>query len=78
MRVPPSRERHSGRGEREGLRQPSEAQFFGKVITLDPATGDASPRILRHLTSAHAGTAGVYAAVLVEGEVAAGDPICLL
>lgn len=49
-----------------------------KVITLDPATGDASPRILRHLTSAHAGTAGVYAAVLVEGEVAVGDPICLL
>ena len=46
-----------------------------KMIALDPVTGDHSPRILQHLTQAHEGYAGLYAAVLVEGVVRQGDPI---
>jgi hypothetical protein len=39
------------------------------VITIDPETGETAPRILRHVTTAHGGMAGVYAAVLMEGVV---------
>ncbi|MET0543786.1 MAG: MOSC domain-containing protein, partial [Variovorax sp.] len=46
-----------------------------KIVTIDPDTGDESPKILRHISSAHQGTAGVYGAVLLEGVVRAGDPI---
>jgi uncharacterized protein len=49
-----------------------------KMITLDPDTGKEEPRVLRHVTKAHDGTAGVYAAVLVEGVVRKGDPIWLV
>jgi uncharacterized protein YcbX len=49
-----------------------------KMITLDPDTAAVEPRILRHVTDAHGGTAGVYAAVLVEGVVRRGDPILLV
>ena len=48
-----------------------------KMITLDPDTGQEEPRVLRHVTKAHDGKAGVYAAVLVEGVVRKGDPIWL-
>ena len=49
-----------------------------KMITLDPDTGREEPRVLRHISKAHDGTAGVYAAVLVEGVVRKGDPIWLV
>jgi uncharacterized protein YcbX len=49
-----------------------------KMITLDPDTGREEPRVLRHVTTAHGGMAGVYAAVLVEGVARKGDPIWLL
>ena len=48
-----------------------------KMITLDPDTGEADPEIHRHVMKAHQGMAGVYAAVLREGIVRRGDPICL-
>ena len=49
-----------------------------KMITLDPDTAAMEPAILRHVTKAHEGFAGVYAAVLVEGVVEKGDPIFLV
>lgn len=49
-----------------------------KMITLDPDTGLQDAAIMRHVTQAHEGKAGVYAAVLVEGVVAPGDPIMLM
>jgi uncharacterized protein YcbX len=48
-----------------------------KMITLDPDTAAVAPAVLRHVAKAHGGTAGVYAAVLVEGVVRRGDPIFL-
>jgi MOSC domain-containing protein YiiM len=48
------------------------------MITLDPDTGQEDARVLRHIMKAHDGTAGAYAAVLVEGVVRKGDPIRLL
>jgi uncharacterized protein YcbX len=49
-----------------------------KMITLDPDTGQAERRVLHHVSKTHGGTAGVYAAVLVEGVVGKGDPIWLV
>jgi uncharacterized protein len=49
-----------------------------KVITLDPDTSEADPRIIKHVAQAHEGYAGVYGAVLVEGVVQAGDRVELL
>jgi hypothetical protein len=49
-----------------------------KMITLDPDTAEADPAILRQVTTAHDGTAGLYAAVLVEGIVRPGDPIAVM
>jgi uncharacterized protein len=49
-----------------------------KMITLDPDTGQANPEVMRHVAKHHDGTAGVYAAVLVEGIIRAGDAIELL
>jgi uncharacterized protein YcbX len=49
-----------------------------KMITLDPDTAAMEPGILRHVTQAHEGCAGVYAVVLVEGVVRKGDPIWLV
>jgi MOSC domain-containing protein YiiM len=48
------------------------------MITLDPDTGQAERRVLHHVSKSHGGTAGVYAAVLVEGVVGKGDPIWLV
>jgi uncharacterized protein len=47
------------------------------MTTPDPDTAAQEPAILRHVTKAQGGTAGVYAAVLVEGVVRRGDPIFL-
>jgi uncharacterized protein YcbX len=49
-----------------------------KMITLDPDTAEANPDVIRRVTAMHEGTAGVYAAVLVEGTVRTGDSIALL
>lgn len=49
-----------------------------KMITLDPDTAQANPEVMRHVAKGHDGTAGVYAAVLVEGVIRAGDAIALL
>ncbi len=48
------------------------------MITLDPATAERDPSILAHISRSHDGKTGVYAAVLVEGMVAAGDSVALL
>jgi uncharacterized protein YcbX len=48
------------------------------MIGLDPDTGVSSPQYLRQVAQAHGGTAGVYAAVLVEGMVSRGDAVQLL
>jgi uncharacterized protein len=49
-----------------------------KMITIDPDTAEPSGAILRQVSRAHDGMAGVYAAVLVEGMVHRGDEIELL
>jgi uncharacterized protein YcbX len=49
-----------------------------RMISIDPETLDENAEILRHVAKNHGGTAGVYAAVLVEGLVRPGDDIVLL
>ena len=49
-----------------------------KMITLDPDTAAQSQELIRTVTRAHDGMAGVYAAVLVEGTARAGDQVRLL
>jgi MOSC domain-containing protein len=49
-----------------------------KMITLDPDTAQANPEVMRCVAKDHGGTAGVYAAVLVEGLIRSGDAISLL
>lgn len=48
------------------------------MISLDPDTAARNPAILRKVTKAHDGKAGVYGAVLVEGMVRVGDDIEVL
>jgi uncharacterized protein len=48
------------------------------MITLDPDTAEADPAILRTVTKAHEGKAGVYGAVLTEGMIRVGDEIEVL
>ncbi len=48
---------------------------YCKMISLDPDTGEANPKILRQVAVAHEGRAGVYAAVLMEGVIRPGDAI---
>ncbi len=48
------------------------------MITLDPDTGEKEPTILKTVAQRHEGRAGIYAAVLVEGMVRAGDAVELL
>ncbi len=49
-----------------------------KMITLDPDTAEATPRLLRHIARNHGGDAGVFAAVLRDGRVNQGDPIFVI
>jgi hypothetical protein len=49
-----------------------------KMITLDPETAEATPRLLRYLAKNHGGDAGVFAAVLRDGRVNKGDPIVVI
>ncbi len=48
-----------------------------KVVTLDPDTAEATPKLLRYLARNHGGNAGVFAVVLQRGRVNKGDPIFL-
>jgi MOSC domain-containing protein len=47
------------------------------MITLDPATGESSPEILKCVVQKYGQNAGIYATVLTPGEVRAGDSILL-
>ena len=47
------------------------------MISLDPATGESSPEILKGVVQKHGNCAGIYATVLARGEVRAGDAILL-
>ena len=49
-----------------------------KMIGFDPDTSEANPEILKYVARNHDGKAGIYAAVLVEGMVRAGDEIRLV
>ena len=48
------------------------------MITLDPDSAERDPSILNHVLKHHAGTTGVYAAVLVEGLLETGAPVMLV
>ncbi len=48
-----------------------------EMITLDPDTAEATPKLLQHLARKHEGDAGVFAAVLQRGRVNKGDKIFL-
>jgi hypothetical protein len=48
------------------------------MITIDPDTTEPSGAILRQVSRAHDGKAGVYAAALAEGIVHRGDEVELL
>ena len=47
------------------------------MITLDPDTAVAKPKLLQLLARKHGGDAGVFAAVIQRGRVNQGDPIFL-
>jgi hypothetical protein len=47
------------------------------MITLDPATSQRAPQVLKCVVQQHNKCAGVYATALTAGEVRAGDPILL-
>jgi len=46
-----------------------------KMITLDPETAEASPRVLERVALKHGGCTGVYGAVLREGVVRVKDAV---
>ena len=48
-----------------------------KMITLDPDTAQPSPDVMTRLARDHAGKAGIYGAVIVEGTIRPGDEIAL-
>lgn len=47
------------------------------IITLDPESGKPSPAVLRYVVEQHKQYAGVYATVLIPGEVRVGDTVSL-
>lgn len=49
-----------------------------KMITLDPDTTEQNPALMRSVARQHGGTAGIYAAVLVEGTITIGDEMTVL
>jgi uncharacterized protein len=46
------------------------------IITLDPSTAEASPKVLEVVAKNHGNYFGVYGSVLREGIVRAGDAVC--
>jgi hypothetical protein len=49
-----------------------------KIITLDAETSEANPQVMKQVARAHESKAGIYAAVLVEGTIHAGDEVSLV
>ena len=49
-----------------------------KFITIHPETAETTPALLKHVNRTRDGFAGVYAAVIKEGPVKAGDEIALV
>jgi uncharacterized protein YcbX len=47
------------------------------MITLDPATGESTPSILKCVVQQHNKSAGVYVTVLTPGEVRVGDSVAI-
>jgi hypothetical protein len=47
------------------------------MITLDPATAEAAPAVLRTVAQRHEGCAGVYGVVITAGPVRVGDAVSL-
>ncbi|MEZ5330594.1 MAG: MOSC domain-containing protein [Thermoanaerobaculia bacterium] len=45
------------------------------VITMDPATGEREPAILRAVARDRGGCLGVYGSIVVPGRVSLGDPV---
>lgn len=45
------------------------------IITLDPSSGESSPQVFETVTRNHGRCFGVYASVIREGIVRAGDPV---
>lgn len=48
-----------------------------KIITLDPATTEANPQVMKQVAHAHEGKVGIYAAVRAEGTIRPGDEVHL-
>lgn len=48
------------------------------LVTLDPDTAERNFQVLKTVTSAHQGHAGIYGAVLAEGTVTVGDSVELV
>lgn len=48
------------------------------IITLDPSTAEAAPEVLEVVARNHRSCFGVYASVLREGIVRAGDAVCAI
>lgn len=46
------------------------------IITLDPSTAEASPKVLEVVAKNHANYLGVYGSVVREGIVRTGDAVC--
>ena len=55
----------------------TEVDFRCMMITLDPATAQASPGLLRSVAQQHGNRAGVYGSVLTSGEMRVGDTVAL-
>jgi hypothetical protein len=48
------------------------------MITLDPDSAEKAPDVLKTVAQKHAGFAGVYGAVVIEGMLRKGDPVELV
>lgn len=55
----------------------TEADTRCMMVTLDPATGEATPGVLRSVARLHDTIAGVYGSVLAPGTIACGDAVIL-
>ncbi len=49
-----------------------------RIITIDPATGETCPELMKLVARAHESRAGVYGVATVAGMIAEGDPVVLL
>ncbi len=49
-----------------------------RIITIDPATGETLPELMRYIAREHENRAGIYGIAVVPGSIAEGDPVMLL